>query len=125
MIDREVPLSSNKRVLVVDSDKYDREFFRILLEESQQSFDIIEDVQCGIDRISLEGYSIFFLNFNLPVINGLELLRKIKSSNPTSQVYMIVDSTSGRLLKQAMKLGAKACLKKPFNIKQILCILEK
>ncbi|MBE9569702.1 MAG: response regulator [Proteobacteria bacterium] len=65
---------------------------------------------------------IFFSDVNMPGMNGLELLTKIKEKHPHKICIMISgDPTNEKL---AMELGADAFLAKPFTTNDLFSIVE-
>jgi len=69
-----------------------------------------------------EPFHIIFLDVNMPDLNGLDTYKELRKSRPDIPVVMITGY--GRSLKpiieEAQQLGVKACIDKPFRIRQIL-----
>jgi DNA-binding NtrC family response regulator len=65
----------------------------------------------------------------MPGIGGVKCLRQIMSLSPEAKVIIISGYLSNGRVEEAMKLGAKACLTKPFRFKELLTtvrnVLEK
>ena len=65
---------------------------------------------------------IFFSDVNMPEMNGLELLTKIKEKYPHKICIMMSGDPANE--KLAMELGADAFLAKPFNMNDLFNIVE-
>jgi DNA-binding NtrC family response regulator len=48
-------------------------------------------------------------------MNGIEVLKRIRSINPTARVIMVTGNTDPQLARQALELGAVAYIDKPFD----------
>lgn len=69
---------------------------------------------------------VIFLDINMPVMNGWECLKKLKSTEDFSQIPTIMYSTSSakKDIDQAYRLGASLFLTKPEDFKELCKILE-
>ena len=84
----------------------------------------------GEEAIALSkgrAHDIFCIDMKLPVLNGLETYLEIKKSNPLA---IVVIMTAHRqevesLVKQAMDGGAYTCLYKPFNMDEVIKIVDE
>lgn len=64
---------------------------------------------------------VILSDIHMPVMNGLEFLQKIQEDELLKSIPVIVITTEGRKQKldEAMDLGARACIQKPFTPEQI------
>jgi CheY-like chemotaxis protein len=82
------------------------------------------DIECTI-RTAVDGRDdpdLIILDLNLPCHDGLEILQKLKSNEHTSQVPVVVltSSDSPRDRAMATQLGATRYVRKPSNLEQFL-----
>jgi CheY-like chemotaxis protein len=105
-----------KRILIVD----DEEMIRTLLFEAFKFFDYeIESVENGVEalkQIARKTYDLIITDYKMPKMDGLELTRIIKMTNPSIPVLVV---TSNGPERELLKSGALACIKKPFNILEL------
>jgi DNA-binding response OmpR family regulator len=78
----------NARILVVDDDEMIR-----LLYSKELSDDgyLVETADCGTDALtkaSSASYSCIVLDIEMPDVQGLEVLKQIRSSNPETPVII-------------------------------------
>src|SRR5262249_18530295 len=67
---------------------------------------------------SNEGLSrpeLVLLDIMLPGMNGVDMLKRIRSLNPSARVIMLSGNTDPLLAREALELGALAYADKPFN----------
>jgi two-component system response regulator HydG len=72
-------------------------------------------------------YDIIFIDMKLPTINGLETYLSIKESNPGPVVVMMTayGQEMAELVEEALNNSAYACLYKPFDMEEVLRLLNE
>ena len=72
-----------------------------------------------------DGFSCFILDINVPNIDGIKILKKIREYYPSLPVIIISASVELDIIKQAYDLGCNDFLKKPFFIDELEIKIEK
>lgn len=72
-----------------------------------------------------EPVDLAFIDYRMPEMDGLELLRRLQKDYPDLPVIMLTATESIQLAVQAIKAGAYDYLAKPFNYHQIQIVAEK
>lgn len=117
-------MKSGKTIYVVDDDDDDRMLVREALENVIALVEIIEvlDGKALLDllqtRVKSSEQFLIMLDINMPRMNGLETLARIRSDpdNEYIPVIMFSTSTDPRHVKNAYQIGVNAYLKKPVSI---------
>jgi DNA-binding NtrC family response regulator len=117
----------NKKILIADDEEGIRDLFRFLLEP--QGFEVFtaRDGAEAIEMVKNNFLDIVCLDVHMPVIRGSEAFKMIKKIKP-EQVVIIFSSSSDPdfvFESEAKNLGAFECLYKPFNIDDLLVIIER
>jgi len=83
-------------------------------EDAAGAILILEETQGEIDLI--------FLDWNMPGLNGLELLKQLKSDARYSRipVMMVTTESMGSNIVEAVKAGASHYITKPFTMDELL-----
>jgi len=79
----------------------------------------------AIEKARESFFDIVFLDENMPGINGLTALQKIKDIDPTLPVVMITKSEEEHIMEDAIGSKIADYLIKPVNPNQILLSLKK
>ena len=72
-----------------------------------------------------EGYSCFILDINVPSLDGVELLKKIREYYEDIPVIIISATVELDIIKDAYNFGCNDYLKKPFFIDELEIKIEK
>ena len=94
------------------------------LELKNYKVDSFEDGQEAYDNIG-EGYSCFILDINVPNLDGVELLRKIREYYEEVPVIIISATVELDIIKKAYGFGCSDFIKKPFFIDELEIKIEK
>jgi two-component system chemotaxis response regulator CheY len=118
----------NKKILVVDDSQTVRQQVRVALEGC--GFEILEagDGAEGILKIGADPeIALVILDVNMPRMNGLEMLEKVKEGgqNATLQVVMLTSEGQQSLIERAKKAGAKGWIVKPFKAELLAAAARK
>lgn len=106
------------RVLIVD----DSRAMRLMLKKMMQEIgatDITEagDGQQALDAVSESAPHLAMVDWNMPVMNGLEFVKALRSSREHDRikVMMVTSESSPRQIYEAIKAGADEYAMKPIN----------
>jgi len=83
------------------------------------------DGEQALKAIKKGKHDLMVLDLRMPGINGIEVLRRVKKSNPDVQVVVLTGHGTEKDEEQAKKLGAFAYLKKPADIDLLVGTLQK
>jgi two-component system response regulator PilR (NtrC family) len=112
-------------VLVVDDEPGMREFLEIMLKRDGYIVDTAPDGARALDKMENTLFDLAIVDIQMPVMNGIELLRRINEKSPETTVIMITAYASHETAIEAMKLGAYDYITKPFKIDEIKLVIKK
>lgn len=115
-----------KRVLVVD----DAAFMRITIKNllSKNGFEIAGEAENGAQAIlkcnELQP-DIITMDITMPEVSGIDALKEIMKARPQTVVIMVSAMGQEGMVKEAVMLGAKGFVVKPFKEEIIMAALSK
>ena len=113
------------KVLIVDDDDHIRESLELYLKEKGYKVFNASNGNQAWFHVKHSKPKIVILDIRLPDMDGIELLRKIKTSNGEIQVIMITAFQDMETTIMAMKLGAFEYIHKPIDINELESTLER
>ncbi len=125
LIERCSRLRVPSRVLMVDDSSTMRSIVRKILAGCRFPLNIAE-ANGDIDALKQVGagkFDFVFLDYNMPGLNGFEMLAEIKRQFPRIGVVMMTSAQDEALAERARAAGAAAFLKKPFYPSDIDAVL--
>jgi len=118
-----------KKVLVVDDSHLIHQMYRLILTRYKDC--VILDAMNGLEAIEIlareNDIDLILLDINMPVMNGVQFMEKMKDNKKGRSIPIIVISTEGKEedTLRALKLGAWGYVVKPFKPEVLHDLIEK
>ena len=110
---------SRKKVLLVENNKNDQANMSKALVESRHHVTTAGDGMSAFQEVVRDNFDLVITGLDLPRMNGLDLLRRIKEINKSLPVIITSANAKVQEAVEAMKLGASDFLVKPLTLKMI------
>jgi heavy metal response regulator len=111
---------SMMRILVVEDEAKMAGFIKRGLEEEGSVVDISPDGQDGLFRASSGGYDLIVLDITLPLMDGLEVCRKLRENRVSTPILLLTARDSVDMKVSGLDSGADDYLTKPFAFAELL-----
>src|SRR5262245_58329126 len=108
------------RILVVEDEAKMAGFIKRGLEEEGAAVDVAPDGQDGLYRASSGAYDLILLDITLPLIDGLEVCRKLRESRVSAPILLLTARDSVEMKVRGLDSGADDYLTKPFAFAELL-----
>ena len=117
------------KVCVADDEKYVLKSIIQRIEISGMPFEIAGVAGDGREALELyETYKpdVFFVDINMPIIDGLDFISRIRLQDPESSTLFVIISGYDDFvsMKRAIQLGVVNYLKKPISMEEFTLVLE-
>ena len=113
------------KIFLLEDDYSLNEAIKEILELENHNVDNFYDGEIAFDNILNNTYDLYILDVNVPNIDGLEVLEKIKSISLNLNVIIISANINIELIKKAYSLGCDDYLKKPFDLEELVLKLAR
>ncbi|KUO76528.1 MAG: hypothetical protein APF77_05195 [Clostridia bacterium BRH_c25] len=115
-----------KRVLIADDAAFMRMAIKTILDKN--GFEVVGEAENG--RIAVRKFEelkpdIVTMDITMPEMTGLEALKSIKKIDPGAKVIMISAMGQEVMVMEAITLGAKSFIVKPFKEGHVIKTLNK
>lgn len=114
------------KVLVVDDSGVMRKIILRALNALEIN-DVIEaaDGADGLQKFNEEEIDLVLSDWNMPKMNGLEMLKAIRATGSKTPVIMVTTEAEQSRVLEAIQAGANNYLVKPFDQETLIVKLEK
>ncbi len=113
------------RVLIIEDESLIRWSLRQKFEERGYEVSEADSGETGLDAFDSGVYDLIMLDYRLPDMTGLDILRRIRVSDHDVVVIMITAYSNIEDAVEAIKLGAYDYIAKPFQIDELLLTVDK
>ena len=107
-------------ILVIDDETEICESIKMILEYEGYNVEYSTSANEGLEKAASNNYSCLLLDIQMPEMNGFEVLKKVKESNPALSVIMISAHGSIENAIKATRLGAFDFIEKPIDRDKLL-----
>ena len=115
---------SRPRILAVDDESDMLATYQSILRKKYSVLTAAGGEQ-ALKIAAAESLSLVLLDLRMPGQDGIQVLKKIKKQDANLDVIMVTASKNVASAVEAMKLGALDYLTKPFDVKELMVLIEK
>ncbi len=112
-------------ILLMEDEVVVAEGVRMVLEEEGYHVSIAGTGQKALDELGGEKYDLLVADLRLPDIDGMDVIKKTRNTNPDTNVIVITGYGTVDIAVEAMRLGVAEYIPKPFTEEQIRSSVEK
>lgn len=123
-----MPNGKKYRAVIVDDSVTARAHLKMILNSVH--FDVIDEIDNGGTAAEkLKKHEIhpdfIFIDIEMPVLDGVSLVKEIKPFVPDCKIVMITSSSKKEQVEMLVKLGVQGYIKKPFDREVFISRLSK
>ena len=129
---KQVPKVEEKKeklkILVVEDVKQNQFIMSKLLQKIGVDFDVADNGQIAVDKVNETKFDMIFMDCQMPVMDGLEATRVIRSKEESSSHIPIVALTASAVdgdEERCIESGMDGYIQKPFRFPQIVEAIKK
>jgi len=117
----------SKKIMIVDDSNAIRQSLAFTLKSV--GYEVVE-ASNGVDALKImkeHSIGLFISDINMPEMDGITLLKKIKEDKDYNHtpVIMLTTEASGDMINEGKEAGAKAWMIKPFQPDQLIDAVKK
>jgi putative two-component system response regulator len=116
--------ANTPNILIVDDEIGPRESLRMILKPNYNVF-TADNGHAAIQMIQQTEMDVITLDLKMPGISGIDTLKEIRSIDPDVMVIIITGYGTLKSAIEAIRYGVFDYIPKPFNVPEIIAIIEK
>jgi len=113
------------KILVVDDQESMRHILSEMLKEKGHTVTVAEDGIIAFDLLKKDSFNLIVADVNMPRLDGLEFLKKIKTEKPDTRVVFVTGMLEETVRIGSENLGLDGLILKPFNKTAAMEVIEK
>lgn len=114
----------NEQILVIDDEKIILDLTSMILRNKGFQVQVASTGEEGLRLAALHGPALVLLDYMMPNMNGMEVLKSLRLQSPDAYVIMFTGKGSEEIAVELMKAGASDYVLKPFNNQDLVERIE-
>jgi len=115
---------SKDKILIIDDERGIRSSLKGILEDEGYSIKTANTGEDCLKLIEWQNFDLILLDIWLPEMDGIEVLKKIKTMDENPQIVMISGHGTVETAVKATKLGAYDFLEKPLSLEKVVLTVK-
>ena len=117
----------SKKVLVIDDSATMRQMIKMTLDRAGYEVGEAEDGEKGLRKASMHVFDLVLSDVNMPVMNGFELIRKLRviPDYKFTPIILITTESNAEKKQEGKAAGATGWIVKPFDQQQLIAVVAK
>jgi two-component system, OmpR family, response regulator len=112
-------------ILLVEDDTDLSETLQDWLAFQQHTVEAVYNGPEALEQMRFGSYDIVVLDWQLPGMDGIDVLKHYRSEGGALKVLMLTGRTEAKEIKLLLEAGATDYMAKPFNLKDLSARIEK
>lgn len=116
---------SKMNILIIDDDQAIREILAETFLHEGWDYDTAKNGFEGLHKAFKGDFDVIIMDLVMPRMDGLTATKEIVREKPESKIVVITGTITDTIERQAMEAGAKAFLKKPLSLINLVETIKK
>lgn len=112
------------KILLLDDDEIILETFKYVMTDLNYDVTTFNNAKECLAAASTEDFDLIITDIRMPDINVAEFIDSLLKVKPDANVYILTSYPDDSIVKEALKLGAKGLMEKPFQVSKIVSIMS-
>ena len=111
-------MPTQPRILVIDDDETILDLLKDTLSPNYQIATAHDSLE-GVELMMSERFDLMIIDLGMPVLDGVELIQKIRANSPFDKIPILVLSAYPELRTRLRGSDVQAIMAKPFSVDQL------
>jgi len=120
-----IKTTPSAHILIMEDDLNVARGLKMVLDEDGYDVDVRDTGYGALDAMGQYQYDLLMADLRLPDIDGMQVIEKVRATNPSTGIIAMTGYATNDLAVNAMKLGARDFIAKPFTEEQIKTVIDE
>jgi len=107
------------KILILEDDHKMAAELRLFFNNRGHECDLVYDGGLFFKQLEIDKYDIYILDVNVPVMNGMEVCKRVRMTNKSTPILMLTAYSAVADKVNALEAGADDYLVKPFHLEEL------
>ena len=112
-------------ILIVDDNVSLTKTMSLILKRKGYTVVIARDGRDAIEKSKDRFFDITFMDIRMPVMNGVDVYKKIREVRPETVVVMMTAYAVEDMIQEALQAGAYGVIYKPLDMEETLKLIDE
>jgi DNA-binding response OmpR family regulator len=118
-------MKDTKTILLIDDEAFILKLGQQFLQRSGYSVITAGNCEEGMTRFLIYDVDLIILDLGLPKTDGMQCLEQLLTADRNANIIIVSGNPSDGRIDEAVKIGAKAFLAKPFSLAELQAAVSK
>jgi YesN/AraC family two-component response regulator len=112
------------KIMIIDDEIEILDILAIFLSKDYEVITAENGLE-AMEKFLMENPVIIITDINMPYMSGMELLKAVKETSPSTEIIVMTGYRTPEVLLEAQELGAFDCISKPVSIGSLQSLLHR
>lgn len=113
------------KIMVIDDEQFVREFWEKVFMKQGYLVRCASSAEEALEIVADDAFDVFFIDINLPEMNGIELFEKLKPERPTSMFFAMTGYSAKYDLAKCREIGFDDYFHKPYELELMISATKR
>jgi response regulator RpfG family c-di-GMP phosphodiesterase len=118
-------MAQTGRILIVDDEPKICQFLEVLLRREGHEVSSVYNATEALRHVQQNALDLVITDLKMPGMDGFELVRQIKASQPNLPIIMITGYATVETAVSALRVGVEDYVTKPFNVEELRRVIGR
>lgn len=115
----------SKRILIAEDSSVIQNLTKKILSAQNYHIETVKNGKEVMDKVSSEVFDLVLLDIHMPIKDGMECAKEIRSTNKTMPIIAITGNANNYTMEDFKAVGINDYLPKPLNYDQMVEMVKK
>lgn len=113
------------KVLIAEDNRFNQELIRYIIQTRGWECAVVDNGEKAIQEVSNASYDLLLMDIQMPVMNGIEATRAIRSANIPIPIIAITAAKEQSIREESILAGMNDFISKPYRKEDLFSSIDR